>query len=214
MTKNEIRRKEKDELLVLCRQIYEELRAINIPVIMPKIVDYKNYKSPFGKCEIMTNPQYDGDDEDLKYFIRIYISSRVKENVKTVRSVMAHELLHTAENTHSHTGDWRVYVYLAEWKYHYGLLDYVSRVPEHSDDKRLFQCRRCGRYTSGLSSSSKWACPWCLKRLDEVREIDHSYEYGLSKKITPYYRGLIKDMIKKINYSTDGIPGFESEGDK
>lgn len=211
MTKREIRKKEKDELLTICTQIYEELRVINIPVIMPKTLNYKTYKNPLGKCYCRLNTMYDGDDEDLKYFFSICVSTKLKGNEKAIKTVMAHELLHTAAVGCNHAKDWRVYMYLAEWKYHYGLLDFVSLYPDHSDDEKLYQCRYCGCYSSFPASYVCYVCPWCLRSFNEVEEIDHSYEYGLCKKITPYYRGLIEEKVKKINYPTNGIPGLENK---
>ncbi len=88
--------------------VYEELRAIHIPVIMPETVQYWNMKKSLGNCRYIYNKS--GKCESFL----IHIASRIKGNDKMIRSIMAHELLHTAAVEHDHGGDWIVYVYLAE----------------------------------------------------------------------------------------------------
>ncbi len=48
MTKLEKRRAEKEHLWQVCQKIYDEMKTINIPVVMPKIIEYRYFKSTLG----------------------------------------------------------------------------------------------------------------------------------------------------------------------
>ena len=208
-TKKE-RAKEKEELWNVCKEIHDELRAIRIPVDMPDVLGFRKRKKGLGTYWQTTTRQGD----DIQRSVRIYINSDIKGNDRELRSILAHELLHGVDNHDSrcvgHNAVWRAYLCLAEWRYHYGLFEYVD--PHESDENVLFQCPTCGFYTRYRlkSPTERLRCSWCGKRIHPVNEVDRSFEEGLSRRFDPETRKYILKLIEELDYPTEGLAGFES----
>ncbi len=62
-----------------------------------------------------------------------------------------------------------------------------------------------------LEKGRRLYCPWCRKRLyHPVKKIDYYCEQGYSEKIEAKLRERILEMIRKIDYPTEGVPGLEN----
>ena len=211
MAKKEERKKEKEALWKVCKEIHDELRTIGIPVDMPDVLGFRKGKKGLGSYWQTTISQGD----DIQRSVRIYINRDLKGHDRELRSTLAHELLHGVDyhdpRCVGHNAVWRAYLCLGEWKYHYGLFEYAD--PErYNENDDLYQCPTCGFYTRYRLISQKqiMCCSWCRKRIDPVNQVDHSFEEGLSRNFDPETRKYVLKLAEELHYPTEGIAGFEN----
>lgn len=196
MNKKELekqRRQQEDEKLKQeCEEVYRELDAIGLPVIMPDIVRYsRSLKSTLGRCYMQTaymsrelcrsakRPCVKGKDLSLVPDC-IEISDQLKNLNKRRKEVLAHELLHTAVVVSSgHNGEFYELCKIAEKAYHYGLFDESRMKNWGKEGKYLWQCFKCGRYAYGDDEYEHHRCQYCDKyyyeHMVKVKKIDYSF---------------------------------------
>ena len=197
MNKKELekqRRQQEDEKLKQeCEEVYRELDAIGLPVVMPDVVRYsRSLKSTLGQC-FMRSVYMSGElcrsakrpcakSVNLSLVPEsIEISDRLKSHDKIRKKVLAHELLHTAVivDGFGHNGEFYVLLKIAEKAYHYGLFDDSKIENWGKEGKYLWQCFKCGRYVYGDNEHAQYHCQYCDKyyyqNMVKVKKIDFSF---------------------------------------
>lgn len=88
----------------LMKEIYEEVRALDIPVsgnIEPEVQINTRAKKRYGRCMRLHGEKYE---------YRIEVSAYLEDKDENcVRSVLAHELLHTCPRCMNHKLLWKTY---------------------------------------------------------------------------------------------------------
>ena len=88
----------------LMKEIYEEVRALGIPVsgnIEPEVQINTRAKKRYGRCMRLHGEKYE---------YRIEVSAYLEDKDENcVRSVLAHELLHTCPRCMNHKLLWKIY---------------------------------------------------------------------------------------------------------
>lgn len=165
-----------EELKELCERTYEELLKIGIPVRMPEEVKYMDKRrSALGLCYNDVYVDYENRKMTVRKTDKIEISKKLKCDDKMRRSVMAHELIHTALGHGGHNGEFYEYCKEAERVYHYGLFDRTDYLKHASEWPYKFQCFKCGRYLFSADNSWRKKCDYCQEFMMLVKKIDYSF---------------------------------------
>ena len=127
----------------LMKEIYEEVRALDIPVsgnIEPEVQINTRAKKRYGRCMRLHGEKYE---------YRIEVSAYLEDKDENcVRSVLAHELLHTCPRCMNHKLLWKTYAGKMNNAYSYcitattkeALVEY-----EEKPVKYMLQCTKCKR---------------------------------------------------------------------
>lgn len=127
----------------LMKEIYEEVRALGIPVsgnIEPEVQINTRAKKRYGRCMRLYGEKYE---------YRIEVSAYLEDKDENcVRSVLAHELLHTCPRCMNHKLLWKTYAGKMNNAYSYcitattkeALVEY-----EEKPVKYMLQCTKCKR---------------------------------------------------------------------
>ena len=127
----------------LMKEIYEEVRALGIPVsgnIEPEVQINTRAKKRYGRCMRLHGEKYE---------YRIEVSTYLEDKDENcVRSVLAHELLHTCPRCMNHKLLWKTYAGKMNNAYSYcitattkeALVEY-----EEKPVKYMLQCTKCKR---------------------------------------------------------------------
>lgn len=169
------------------RQIKAEAQAQGIPVpdnILPEVYINPRPKKRFGCCR-----KKDG-------LFTVEISEFILEcSDASIKNVIAHELLHTCENSYDHGKKWKEYAYRMNKAYGYNIKRTSSfqemglSEPEGDRDniRYIIKCRSCGKeyprqkFTCVMKKINSYRCS-CGGRL---YVIDKCNEYNVKEKSKP-----------------------------
>lgn len=127
----------------LMKEICEEARALGIPVsgsIEPEVRINTRAKKRYGRCTRLQGEEYE---------YRIEVSAYLEDKDENcVRSVLAHELLHTCPRCMNHKRLWKSYAVKMNSAYGYNITATTKEtLVEHEEKpvKYMLQCTKCQR---------------------------------------------------------------------
>lgn len=131
---------ENSELRELFKETYEELKNIGIPVSenIEKVTVNKRAEKRLGRCIRQIKRE--------KEIFTVEISEVVlKSELKEIKEVIAHELIHTCRGCMNHGGQWKAYADKANRAYGYS----ISRLKKITDNEKekykyAVKCMNCG----------------------------------------------------------------------
>ena len=127
----------------LMKEIYEEVRALDIPVsgnIEPEVQINTRAKKRYGRCMRLHGEKYE---------YRIEVSAYLEDKDENcVRSVLAHELLHTCPRCMNHKLLWKTYAGKMNNAYSYCITATTKEALVECEEKPvkyMLQCTKCKR---------------------------------------------------------------------
>lgn len=134
---------------ILLKECLEEIEAVGIkPGIIVSWSVNRRAKSRWGLCRRTSrNP----DKFSIEIASILLHDDRISD--KACKETMIHEILHTCEGGHSHTGKWKDYAELMNKTYGYNIKRVSSgeekgvenyKVSRPMPYKYMFQCQYCG----------------------------------------------------------------------
>lgn len=160
------------DLQIVMKEVYKEIKDVGIPCKEIEGVKWTNARKKWGACW----------NKGGKY--NITISDMLKQNgikEEAVKSVIAHEIIHTCEGCWNHGKQFRKYCEIVQKKYGYnpiGTRPDGGHKPEDLDIKEemvfgdqmfkyIIQCVDCGkkwkynRRQQWFGKLNKCRCPYC-----------------------------------------------------
>lgn len=136
------------QLNELLQQVWEEARALNIPVskhISPSLQINNRTKTRFGGCKKVKGFVHDTYQIEIS---RVLLSAEAH----VVKEILAHEILHTCPGCMNHGSTWKMHCRKLEAVHGYRLERTTSYAKLGITDQRkprpkryLIQCNQCGQ---------------------------------------------------------------------
>ena len=152
--------------------INESLNEVILAGIKPgNIISWdinKRAKTRWGLCK-----RYPNGDCEIQIAERLLIDDRISE--KDCKETIIHEILHTCDGCHGHTGMWKAYADIMNRKYGYNIKRVTTGnekgvenyVPKSEAYKYAFICKNCGsmilrkRQCRFTTHYKKYGCAKC-----------------------------------------------------
>lgn len=144
----------------LYQEVRQELIAIDIP-IQDAVLELSDFRTIPGKCVY----------QDNKYKIQIMRKIASNKNIKLLKKVIAHELLHTIKGCDNHKEEWLNYAHKAESAYNYGLFkghDINTLFHKELPVVSQFKCLKCGLTFDCRDDSEEVNCSWCNNPMTKI----------------------------------------------